>query len=171
LRARVILFVCSAATTEYLSGGHHGADTRAAGEGHGGVDRKSRKTGEHAARGRNRCYKGLMTNTARVVTATAAMAAALGFAGLGTATVAQAQPLRPFPEYHWCPGEPWNDAWGNNFSVDGCHDDHYFDGQPRDEAHWHGYTPFDPNWQADGGGHRPRAGATVTPVGDSRRTT
>jgi hypothetical protein len=85
------------------------------------------------------------------------MAAALGFAGLGTGTVAQAQPLRPSPEnYHWCPGQPFNEeAWGNNFSVDACHDDHYFDGQPRDEAHWHGYTAFDPGWQGDGGGHRP----------------
>jgi hypothetical protein len=44
---------------------------------------------------------------------------AFGWAG----SIAQAAPV-PAPRYHWCPGEKWDPAWGNNDNWDWnqCHD-------------------------------------------------
>jgi hypothetical protein len=69
------------------------------------------------------------------------MSAGLGLAGLGAAAVAEAQPapFAPFPAYHWCPGQWWDPGWGRNWDFGRCHDDHWFDGDPRDQGHWHGY--------------------------------
>jgi hypothetical protein len=82
-------------------------------------------------------------NIKRVATATAITIAGLGLASLGLTSIAEAQPA-PFPEYHWCPGQPWNPIWGNNWGMDRCHDDFYFDGEPRDQGHWHGNGPWHP---------------------------
>jgi hypothetical protein len=47
---------------------------------------------------------------------------ALGLAG-GPAPWAQAAPA-PLPANHWCPGQQWDPAWGNNYGWDWnqCHD-------------------------------------------------
>jgi len=52
------------------------------------------------------------------------------------------------PAYHWCPGQWWDPGWGNNFDWGRCHDDFYFDGEPHDRDHWHGYG----DWHPDGPG-------------------
>jgi hypothetical protein len=95
-------------------------------------------------------------NIKRVAAATAITAAGLGLAGLGTVTVAGAQP-GPFPDYHWCPGEWWDPGWGNNWDMGRCHDDGFFDGEPRDEGHWHGNGPWH-NENPGGPGWGPREG-------------
>jgi hypothetical protein len=59
-----------------------------------------------------------MKKIARIAAATAAVAAGLGLAGLA-ATDAQAQP-GPFPQ--WCPGDYWDQGWGNNWDWGRCHD-------------------------------------------------
>jgi hypothetical protein len=76
------------------------------------------------------------------------MTAGFGLAGLGAAAVAEAQP-GPVPDYHWCPGQPWDPGWGNNWDWNRCHDDNYYDGDPRDADHWHGpgQYPGGPGWQ------------------------
>jgi hypothetical protein len=66
------------------------------------------------------------------------MSAGLGHAGLGAVGVAEAQPA-PFTDYHWCPGQLWDPAWGNNWDGGRCHDDHWRDGEARDRAHRHSY--------------------------------
>ncbi len=73
------------------------------------------------------------------------MSAGLGLAALGAAAVVQAQPA-PFPDYHWCPGQGWNQAWGGNWDGGRCHDDHWYDGEYRDQGHWHN-GPYDGQWQ------------------------
>jgi hypothetical protein len=77
-------------------------------------------------------------NIARVAASTLVRSAGLGLAGLGAAAVAEAQPT-PLPDYHWCPGQFWNPGWSNNWGGDRCHDDHWYDGEARDQGHWHGY--------------------------------
>lgn len=54
------------------------------------------------------------------------MTAGLGLAGLGIATVANAEPA-PFPDYHWCPGESYDPGWGPNWDDNECHDDFHRD--------------------------------------------
>ena len=82
---------------------------------------------------------------------TFALAAGMGLAGLGVAADAQAQP-GPFPQ--WCPGDFWDPGWGNNWEWGRCHDDGFFDGEPRDGGHWHGYGPWQggPGWENHGPG-------------------
>jgi hypothetical protein len=86
-------------------------------------------------------------NIKRIAAATA-LTTGLGLAGLGAASLAEAQPAGPFPDYHWCPGEFYDPGWGNNWDWNRCHDDFYYDGEPRDQDHWHGYGP----WHPDGPG-------------------
>jgi hypothetical protein len=64
--------------------------------------------------------------------------------GFGAAAVGQAQPA-PFPDYHWCPGQWWDPGWGANWDGGRCHDDHWYDGEGRDQGHWHN-GPWNPNW-------------------------
>jgi hypothetical protein len=74
---------------------------------------------------------------------------------MGVASVAEAMPMAPMPSYHWCPGQWWDPAWGNNWGWDRCHDDGYWDGEPRDAGHWHGYGPWNgggPGWENRGPG-------------------
>jgi hypothetical protein len=95
-------------------------------------------------------------NIKRIAAATA-ITTGLGLAGLGAASVAGALPGPggPLPDYHWCPGQWWDPGWGNNWGWDRCHDDYYFDGEPRDQGHWHGYGQWHPDgpgpWDHPGG--------------------
>jgi hypothetical protein len=86
-----------------------------------------------------------MKNIKRIAAATA-LATGLGLAGVGAASVVEAQPAGPLPDYHWCPGQFYDPGWGNDF---------YFDGEPRDQGHWHGYGPWHPEgpgpWDHPGG--------------------
>jgi hypothetical protein len=79
-------------------------------------------------------------NMKRIAAATA-ITAGLGLAGIGAASLAEAQPSAPLPDYHWCPGQWFDPAWGHNWDGGRCHDDLYFDGEPHDQGHWHGYGP------------------------------
>jgi hypothetical protein len=95
-------------------------------------------------------------NIKRIAAATA-ITTGLGLAGLGAASVAGALPGPggPLPDYHWCPGQWWDPGWGQNWGGDRCHDDYYFDGEPRDQGHWHGYGQWHPDgpgpWDHPGG--------------------
>ena len=73
------------------------------------------------------------------------MGAGLGLVGLGAADIAQAHPapFAPMPDYHWCPGDQWDPGWGDNWDQGRCHDDGFYDGEPRDAGHWHGRGPYD----------------------------
>ncbi len=92
-------------------------------------------------------YQQRVINIKRIAAATA-IASGLGLAGVGVASVAEAMPMAPMPDYHWCPGQWYDPAWGNNWDQGRCHDDNYFDGEPRDQGHWHGQGP----WHGDGPG-------------------
>lgn len=81
-----------------------------------------------------------MKNIKRIAAATA-LTTGLGLAGLGAASVAEAYP-GPMPDYHWCPGQFWDPGWGNNWDWGRCHDDGFYDGEPRDRDHWHGQGDF-----------------------------
>jgi len=80
----------------------------------------------------------------RVAASTFVMTAGLGLASLGAAAVAQADPA-PFPVYHWCPGQWWDPGWGDNWDRGRCHDNHWYDMEARDQAHWHN-GPWDDHW-------------------------
>jgi len=82
--------------------------------------------------------------TLRRIAAAAAITAGLGLAGVGATCIAEAQPAAPFPDYHWCPGQWYDPAWGPNWDQGRCHDDFYFDGEPHDAGHWHGRGPWRP---------------------------
>jgi hypothetical protein len=82
-------------------------------------------------------------NMKRIAAATV-ITAGLGLAGIGTASLAEAQPTAPLPDYHWCPGQRFDPAWGHNWDGGRCHDDNYFDGEPHDGGHWHGMGPWRP---------------------------
>jgi hypothetical protein len=82
------------------------------------------------------------------IATTALVSGGLGLAGLGVAAgTAQAEP-GPAPQYHWCPGDRWDDGWGGNWDWGRCHDDHFYDGEYRDRDHWHG-GDYDEHWQGD----------------------
>lgn len=68
---------------------------------------------------RFRWYDLVVKNIARVTVSAFIMTAGLGLAGLGAATVAEAQP-GPFPQ--WCPGDFWDPGWGGNWDGGHCHD-------------------------------------------------
>ena len=87
-------------------------------------------------------YEEQVKNIKRIAAATA-ITTGLGLAGLGAASVAEAYP-GPLPDYHWCPGEGWDAGWGLNWDWGRCHDDNYYDGDPRDAGHWHGPAGWDP---------------------------
>lgn len=86
--------------------------------------------------GNNKVSKASVKNIARLAASTVVISAGLGLAGLATAAVAQAQPA-PLPDYHWCPGEYWDPGWGFNWDHGRCHEDHWYDGEPHDQWHWH----------------------------------
>jgi hypothetical protein len=102
-----------------------------------------------------------MMNIKQIAAATA-ITAGLGLAGVGVASVAEAQPAGPLPDYHWCPGQFYDPGWGNNWDWNRCHDDFYFDGEPRDQGHWHGQGGWHPDgpgpWDNHGGYGGPPGG-------------
>jgi hypothetical protein len=100
-----------------------------------------RQADSHSFISGNRGTSSGVKNILRVTASTVVISAGLGLAGLGAAAVAEAQPapFAPFPDYHWCPGQWWDPGWGRNWDFGRCHDDHWFDGDPRDQGHWHGY--------------------------------
>ena len=57
-----------------------------------------------------------MNKFASSAIASAAIAAALGLAGLGGSAEAHAQ-----PGPNWCPGDFWDPSWGNNWDWNSCH--------------------------------------------------
>ncbi|HXO13429.1 MAG TPA: hypothetical protein VN871_13800, partial [Mycobacterium sp.] len=57
-----------------------------------------------------------MNKFASSAIASAAIAAALGLAGLGGSAEAHALPGLP-----WCPGDFWDPSWGNNWVWNACH--------------------------------------------------
>jgi hypothetical protein len=95
------------------------------------------------------------------IAAATAITAGLGLAGVGAASVAEAQPAGPLPDYHWCPGQFYDPGWGNNWDWNRCHDDFYFDGEPRDQGHWHGPG----GWHPDGPGPWDHPGGYGGPPG------
>ena|ERR1700751_2538428 len=100
-----------------------------------------RQANSHSFISGNRGTSSGVKNILRITASTVVISAGLGLAGLGAAAVAEAQPapFAPFPDYHWCPGQWWDPGWGRNWDFGRCHDDHWFDGDPRDQGHWHGY--------------------------------
>lgn len=51
----------------------------------------------------------------------AACILATGVAGLGVGAQSAAQ-TAPVPDYYWCPGQPFDPAWGPNWDPYTCHD-------------------------------------------------
>jgi hypothetical protein len=95
-----------------------------------------------------------MKKIVRVAASAFVMGAGLGLVGLGAADIAQAHPapFAPMPDYHWCPGEFYDPAWGPNWDWNRCHDDGFYDGEPRDGGHWHGNGPYDEGYGRGPGG-------------------
>jgi hypothetical protein len=102
---------------------------------------------------RDTCVVKLSTRIATTVV----LSGGLGLAGWGLGGgIAQAQPLAPFPTYHWCPGDYWDPGWGNNWEGGSCHDDHHrdvdFDNHDRDywgddgPGRWGPPPPPPPYW-------------------------
>jgi hypothetical protein len=96
-----------------------------------------------------------MKNIARVAVSALVISSGLGLAGLGAATVAQAQP-GPFPQ--WCPGDFWDPIWGGNPDGFHCHDGGPGwnrggpDGWNRGGQGWHDDGHGGPGWHDDGHG-------------------
>jgi hypothetical protein len=108
-----------------------------------------------------------MKKTVRIVAATAAIVSGMGLAALAVASEAQAQP-GPLPT--WCPGDFWDQGWGNNWDWGGCHDNFRAGGPGWDRGGpgWdnHGGPGWDrggpgwdnhggPGWNNGGGPHGP----------------
>jgi hypothetical protein len=83
-------------------------------------------------------------NIKRFTAATIVTTAGFGLASLGVASLAEAAPGAPLPDYHWCPGQFFDPGWGHNWDQGRCHDDNFFDGEPHDQGHWHGMGPWHP---------------------------
>ncbi len=54
--------------------------------------------------------------------ALAAGGVAMSLFGLASGTAQAAPAPAPMYHYHWCPGDQWNQGWGNNWDQNGCHD-------------------------------------------------
>ncbi|BDB44941.1 MULTISPECIES: hypothetical protein [Mycobacterium] len=65
-------------------------------------------------------------NTVRRLAA-AALVVSSGFGLASNTTAAADDPPWPFVGYHWCPGLPFDPAWGPNFDPSTCHDAHHRD--------------------------------------------
>jgi hypothetical protein len=93
--------------------------------------------------------------TAAAVIATGA----LGFAGLGVSVGTAAATVGSLPEYHWCPGQYFDQGWGDNWDPNVCHDDFHRDGDGYN--HDNDYHPG--GW--DRGGPPPPPGDYYVPPG------
>ena len=97
-------------------------------------------------------YRFDMDTVTRSVTRFAATAIMVT-AGFGLASVAAPSPMVtrahadnppwPFVGYHWCPGQPFDPAWGPQWEPTTCHDAHHRDrdGTVHDGDYW-GPSPF-----------------------------
>ena len=67
---------------------------------------------------------------------------ALSALGLASGMAQAAPPPAPAYHHHWCPGDQWDNGWGNNWDWNNCHDwdDNY--GGPA------GYGPGGPGYGA-----------------------
>lgn len=63
----------------------------------------------------------------------AACILATGVAGLGVGAQSAAQ-TAPVPDYYWCPGQPFDPAWGPNWDSYTCHDDFHRDSDGPDHS-------------------------------------
>jgi hypothetical protein len=74
--------------------------------------------------------------------AAAAIMIGTGF-GLASAASAHADVPWPFVGYHWCPGQPFDPAWGPQWDASTCHDAHHrdMDGTVHNFDYW-GPSPF-----------------------------
>lgn len=73
-----------------------------------------------------------MSTVARLTAAAITVVTGFGLAGVGAATPARADdpptwPPFPFVGYHWCPGNPFDPAWGPQWDPTTCHDAHHRD--------------------------------------------
>lgn len=69
-----------------------------------------------------------MNTVARCTAAAIMVTSGIGFACAGAVTSARADdPPFPFVGYHWCPGQPFNPAWGPQWDPTTCHDAHHRD--------------------------------------------
>ncbi|AGC64406.1 putative secreted protein [Mycobacterium liflandii 128FXT] len=85
-----------------------------------------------------------MSKVARSVAATTMVLTGFGLIGLGAAARTHADdPPWPFVGYHWCPGQPFDPAWGPQWDPTTCHDAHHrdMDGTLHDRDYF-GPSPF-----------------------------
>ena len=84
-----------------------------------------------------------MNTVARCAAAAIMVSGGLVLTSVGTATPAQADPPWPFVGYHWCPGQPFDPAWGPQWDPTTCHDAHHRDreGTIHNFDYW-GPSPF-----------------------------
>lgn len=69
-----------------------------------------------------------MKTVTRFLAAAVMAGSGFGLASMGTVTTARADdPPFPFVGYHWCPGQPFNPAWGPQWDPTTCHDAHHRD--------------------------------------------
>jgi hypothetical protein len=89
-----------------------------------------------------------MHTVGRFTAAAIMVTTGLGLASVGIATKAHADdPPWPFVGYHWCPGQPFNDAaWGPQWESRTCHDAHHRDADGTIHNNdYFGPSPFQ-NW-------------------------
>ncbi len=85
-----------------------------------------------------------MNTVARLAAAAIMVTTGMGLAAAGTVTSAHADnPPWPFVGYHWCPGQPFDAAWGPQWDSTTCHDAHHRDkdGTIHNGDYW-GPSPF-----------------------------
>ncbi|RFZ55666.1 Pilin precursor [Mycobacterium marinum] len=85
-----------------------------------------------------------MSKVARSVAATTMVLTGFGLIGVGAAARAHADdPPWPFVGYHWCPGQPFDPAWGPQWDPTTSHDAHHrdMDGTLHDRDYF-GPSPF-----------------------------
>jgi hypothetical protein len=69
-----------------------------------------------------------MSKVARLAAAAILALPVVGVASVSTSTTARADnPPFPFVGYHWCPGQPFDPAWGPQWDPTTCHDAHHRD--------------------------------------------
>jgi hypothetical protein len=73
-------------------------------------------------------------------------------AGLGLSLGTAGAVVGAMPEYHWCPGDNFDQGWGNNWEPNACHDDFHRDGDGGD--HSRDYRGYDDRGGYRGGDYR-----------------
>ncbi|MBV9250770.1 MAG: hypothetical protein JO227_16160 [Acetobacteraceae bacterium] len=80
--------------------------------------------------------------------ALAAGGLALSAFGLASGTAAAAPAPAPMYHHHWCPGDNWDNGWGNNSDWGNCHDwdDNYAPAAWNGVPAWAPQAPPAPVW-------------------------